>query len=107
MINTAFTPNLTRGSRVEYQVTLSATNPLLAGSSTATATLQYSTNGGTTWVTISQRSIGSSVAVGVVVAYTNTITVDLSGYIPAGAQARITSTVVGTGSVTLIEGYEY
>jgi len=99
--NSNFTVSTTKQSEVKYSVSLSVTNPLLAGSSTASAFLEYSLNAGSTWTTVAEATNISSVALAVAVAITNVSTQQLTGYIPANALARIRTTTAGTGSVTL------
>lgn len=105
-LGTNFTISTTRLSMVYYTVTCSATNPLLAGSSSSSSSLQYSTNAGSTWITVSTCTNLSSVALAVAVAITQQQTTVLAGTIPANALVRITSTVTGTGSVTYVYGQE-
>jgi len=105
-LNSNYTISSTRDCTVTYSVALSVTNPLLAGSSTANAFLEYSTDGGTTWTTVSHVSNQSSVALTVTVAITLPNTFVLSGYVPANALTRIRSTTTGTASVTYTRGQE-
>lgn len=105
-LNSNFTISATKNAFVTYTVTCSATNPLLVGSSTASVFLEYSTNSGSSWVTVSQQSATSSVALAVTVALTQSQTNIVSGYIPANALVRLRSTTSGTASVTYITGQE-
>jgi hypothetical protein len=105
-LNSNFTVSSSKNAYVTYTVACSATNPLLAGSSTANVYLEYSTNGGSSWVSVSQQSITSSVALAVSVALTQSQTNVVSGYIPANALVRLRSTTSGTASVTYITGQE-
>lgn len=105
-LNSSYTISSTRDAQVSYSVSLSVTNPLLAGSSTASAFLEYSTDGGTTWITVAQAVNQSSVGLSVTVAITLPNTQVLSGVIPANALARIRSTTVGTASVTFARAQE-
>lgn len=105
-LNSNFTVSTTKNSFVTYSVTCSATNPLLAGSSTATAFLEYSTNAGSSWITVSQQSATSSVALAVAVAITQAQTAPISGWIPANALVRLRSTTTGTANVVYVSGQE-
>lgn len=105
-LNSNFTVSSSKNAFVTYTVTCSVTNPLLAGSSTASVFLEYSTNGGSSWVTVSQQSATSSVALAVSVSLTQSQTNVVSGYIPANALVRLRSTTSGTASVTYITGQE-
>lgn len=104
--NSNYTISSTRDASVSYSVTLSVTNPLLAGSSTATAFLEYSTNAGSSWVTVSQTGNSSAVGIAVAIAITNTQTTLLTGIIPTNALVRIRTVTAGTASVTYITGQE-
>ena len=105
-LNSNFTVSATKQASVIYSVTCQVTNPLLAGNSTATAFLEYSTNGGSTWNLLSQNGNQSAVGVAVAIAITNTQTVVLAGTIPANALVRIRTTTSGTASVTYVTGTE-
>lgn len=96
----------TKQAFVSYSVACSVTNPLLIGSSTANAYLEYSTNGGSTWVLVAQTGNSSSIGVTVAVQFTNGQTGNLCGYIPANAQRRIRTSTTGTASVTFVSGQE-
>jgi len=104
--STGFTisPNF---STVYYYVTCSVSNPLLAGSSTATVYLEYSLNGGSTWTAVLQPAGNlSSVALAVAIQITNGQTTMIGGGIPGGANVRIRYATTGTGTVTYIGGQE-
>lgn len=105
-LNSNFTLSTTKQAFVSYSLTCTVTNPLLAGSSTANAFLEYSTNGGSTWLLPSQNGNASTVGVAVAIAITNGQTVTLSGYIPANALVRIRTATTGTATVTYITGQE-
>jgi len=105
-LNSNFTISTTKQSLVNYSISLSVTNPLLVGSSTAAAYLEYSVNAGSTWIPVSDGLVSSSVGVTVTVAITNTQTQILSGTIPANALVRIRTTTTGTASVVYVRGQE-
>lgn len=105
-LNTNFTPSTTRFTLVSYSVACQVTNPLLVGTSTATAFLEYSTNSGTTWLNASQVANSSGVGLTVTVQLTNSQTGTLVGGIPANALVRIRTATTGTGSVTYVTGNE-
>jgi len=105
-LNSNYTISTTRDSQVNYSLTLSVTNPLLVGSSSATVFLEYSIDSGTSWVTISQVSNSSSVGITVTVAITLPNTFVLTGSIPSNALVRLRSVLTGTSSVTYIRGQE-
>lgn len=105
-LNTNFTPSSTRTTIASYSVTCQVTNPLLVGTSTATAFLEYSTNGGTTWNNPSQVGNSSGVGVTVTLQLTNGQTGTLVGGIPPNALTRIRTATSGTGTVTYVTGTE-
>jgi len=105
-LNSNFTISSTKQSIVSYTLTVIVTNPLLAGSSTANVFLEYSTNGGTTWLLPSQNGNLSSVALAVAVAITSGQTTTVNGIIPANALVRLRTLTTGTASVTYVTGTE-
>lgn len=100
-LNNNFIISSTRQAEAKYSVSLSVTNPLLIGSSTASAFLEYSINGGSSWVIVAEATNTSSVGITVTVAITNVATQQLNGTIPANALVRVRSTTSGTASVTI------
>lgn len=105
-VNSNFTISTTRDSQVSYSMLLSATNPLLAGTSTASAFLEYSTDGGSNWTTVSQCTNASQVTITVSVQITQAGNSVLSGIIPANALVRIRTATGGTASATYTRGQE-
>lgn len=105
-VNSNYTISTTRMSTVYYTINISVTNPLLIGTSTGTAFLEYSTNGGSSWTTASQISNSSGVGLTVTVALTTGGNMILTGTIPANALTRIRTTTSGTASVTYTSGQE-
>lgn len=105
-LNSNYTISSTRDCMATYSISLSCTNPLLAGSSAANAFLEYSTDAGTTWITVSNVVNSSSVALAVTIALTQPNTFILCGIIPANGLVRIRSTITGTASVTYTRGQE-
>lgn len=101
-LNSNFTVNATKPAVVFYSVKCQVTNPLLVGTSTATAFLEISTNGGTTWTLAGQAANESGVGITVTVQLTNGQTGILSAPIPANALVRIRTATTGTGAVTYI-----
>lgn len=105
--NTNYTVSTTKAAYLVYSITTSVTNPLLAGSSSATATLQYSTNGGTTWQTVSSIGQVSAIALAVTIQLQSGQTQLLGGLAPANALVRITYTGTGTNSSSIASSLEY
>lgn len=105
-LNTNFTPSATKETYVTYSVTCTVTNPLLVGTSTAMAYLEYSINGGSTWFLPSQNGNSSGVGITVTVQLTNGQTGTLVGYIPANALVRIRTSTTGSGNISYVTGSE-
>lgn len=105
-LNSNYTISSTRMATVNYSITISVTNPLLIGSSVGTAFLEYSTDGGTNWITASQVSNSSGVGLTVTIGITNTQTSILTAAIPTNALTRIRTTTSDTSSVTYVTGQE-
>lgn len=105
-LNSNFTINASKESWASYSVTCSVTNPLLVGTSSATAYLEYSLNGGSTWLLPAQNGNSSGVGVTVTVQLTNGQTGALVASIPANALVRIRTATSGTASVTYVTGTE-
>lgn len=105
-LNSNYTISTTRDAMVSYSLSLSVTNPLVAGSSTASAFLEYSTDGGTNWNTVSQATNSSSVALAVTIALTQPNTFVVSGMVPANSLVRLRTTTAGTATVTYTRGQE-
>lgn len=105
-LNTNFTISSTKQASVCYIITCSVTNPLLVGTSSATAYLEYSTNGGSSWLLPAQSGNSSGVGVTVTLQLSNGQTGILVGVIPANALVRIRTTTSGTATTTYIGGQE-
>lgn len=102
LVNTNFTVSTTKSANVLYTVNCTVTNPLLAGSSTATAFLEYSLNAGSTWQSATQSSNLSSVGLTVSLQLTSTQSGVIGGFIPANALVRIRTVTAGIASVSLL-----
>lgn len=105
-VNSNFTISATKQATVTYTLTCQVTNPLLVGTSTAMAYLEYSTNAGSSWLLPSQNGNSSGVGITVTLQLTNGQTGTLVGIIPANAIVRIRTSTSGTGSVTYVTGQE-
>ena len=96
-----------KGAWVNYSIRIQCNNTLLLTSAGGTVALQYSTNGGSTWVDVSQVEnelnialLGSNSQCGV-----------LSGFIPASAIVRMNTTIatgagIGSTTATFVRGQE-
>lgn len=104
-VNTNYTIG-TRQATVFYAVPVTATNPLLIGTSVGTAFLEYSTNSGTNWTTALPTSTQSSVGLSVTIQLTTGGSNVLSGVVPANALVRIRTTISGTATVGNAIGQE-
>lgn len=106
-LNSNFTISTTKWAVVTYTVTCTSTNPLLAGTSSASFFLEYSTNGGGAWTQASGAGNSNGVALTVTVALTNGQTGVLTGLIPANALVRIRTTTAGTASTSVTNTQEW
>ncbi len=106
-LNSNFTPSAGRYSMVCYAITCAVTNPLLSGSSSVSAFLEYSTNSGSTWNTLPSVANSSGVALTVTIQITNGQKGIVWGIVPPGAIARIRTTTSGTATATLVEQFEF
>lgn len=104
-VNTNYTIG-TRQATVFYSIPVTATNPLLVGTSVGTAFLEYSVNSGTSWTTALSTSASSSVGLSVTIQLTTGGSNLLSGNIPANALVRIRTTTNGTATVGNAVGQE-
>ncbi len=104
-IGTAFQPSTTKPTLVSYSAKTQVTNPLLAGTSTATLVLlSDAANPPTTERARVEASSG--VGVSVTLALTTTNTAPLTYIVPPGHYVRLVSTVVGTGATSIASQVE-
>lgn len=104
-IGTAFQPHATKPVFVSYSVKTSVTNPLVAGTSTATVTLlSDAANPPTTERARDEAT--SSVGLAVTIALTTSNTAPLSYLVPAGHFVKLVSTIAGTGTATIVSQTE-
>lgn len=105
--NTNFIISTSQGAFVTYSPTLSATTASsLSGTSTSTAQcdLQIRPVGGV-FVTISRAVVTNSTTftllLGISIGTTDTKTIPISGFVPAGYEVRLNVTTTGTASVSM------
>lgn len=103
--NTTFTPSATKPTLCAYSINLSVTNPLLAGSSTATVVL-LSDSAATPTTERGRTSATSSVALAVAVSITQAQTGQLLYLVPAGHNVRLNSSTSGTASISIVSQNE-
>lgn len=105
VLGTTFQPNANKATLVSYSIKTSVTNPLVAGTSTATVVLLCDASNPPT-TERGRVEASSSVGLAVSIALTTTNTAPLSHVVPAGHYVRLVSTVSGTGSNTIISQVE-
>lgn len=105
-LNSNFTPSASRPTLGIYTVTCSTTNPLLVGTSSATVTAEYSTNGGGSWNPISLNGSSNGVGITVTVALTVGQISTLVVPITEGWLVRLRTSTSGTANVVLTEQKE-
>lgn len=102
---TSYTISTTQNSRVYYNIRIACTASI-GSNATGSVTLQYSTNGGSSWNDL--QSIENSNTVTLAIAL-NSVTVQaatLSAEIPANALCRMVSSSTGTTTITYVRGQE-
>jgi len=105
VLGTAFQPSATKAVLVSYSVRTVVTNPLLAGTSTASvALLSDASNPPTT--ERCRVAADSSVGITVSIALTTSNTAPLTYLVPAGHYVRLVSAVTGTGATAIISQTE-
>jgi len=100
-LNSAFTVSATYQAWVCYSVQISVT--LAVSSLTGTVTLQYSTNGGSSYISLPKVAF-TPAAAGLGLATSQIVQVN--GYVPANALVKITTTTVSGVSYTYSDGQE-
>lgn len=95
----------TRNAWVAYTIRINCV-ATIGSSSSGTVALQYSINGGSSWIDISQLENSNIVTLAVVLNSNTTQTSILFGFIPLGTIQRIVTTTAGTTTVTYIRGQE-
>lgn len=103
--NNTFTPSSTLDSFVSYTVNFAYSISALLGGCNGEVDLDYSTNGGTTWVPV--NSVSNVIGLSITLSGNNNMV--LSGLIPAGALVRLyqTSTTNSTASIVTNRQNEY
>lgn len=103
-----YTISASQNARVTYTITLSCSTPLLAGTASAQVYLEYSTNAGSSWVTVADVANAQTVGLSVSVAISTPQNFVLSGEIPGGALCRLRTVTAGAspGTATYVRGQE-
>lgn len=101
VLDTAFQPSTTKAVLVSYSVKTQVTNPLLAGTSTATVRLLSDAAANPT-TERGRVEATSAVGITVTLALTTSNTATLSFIVPAGHYVKLASAVAGTGAVSLV-----
>lgn len=103
--STAFIPSTTKDASVFYSINIACT-ATIGSTSSGKVALQYSVNGGSTWVDVSEVSNSNTVSLAVVLNSVSSQTCVLAGQVPAGASVRMVSTSAGTTTITYVRGQE-
>lgn len=102
-LNSNFQASTTRDSLCIYSADIAATLSLTAGQM-GTIFLETSADGSTNWTELSRFSNGNTGTLTIGLNLTQTVTAELSGYVPAGYYIRLRTT--GTGTITYRAGRE-
>lgn len=100
-LNSNFTVSASQPSRLTYSLNVAWSVTALL-SSASSAFLEYSTNGGSTWITVSQasRNLGA-----LTLGLSGNDDLNLTGEVPAGALVRIRTTSTNS-TITYLRGQE-
>lgn len=90
---------------VAYSIQISCTASI-GSASAGSLLLQYSINGGSSWVDVSTIKNSNTVTLAVVLNLANVQIASLFGVIPANALVRMVPTTSGTTTITFISGQE-
>lgn len=101
VLGAAFQPNASKATLCSYSISLSVTNPLIAGNSTAQVQLLSDSSNPPTTVR-STVAAGSSVSIAVAIALTTSNTTPLDYIVPAGHYVKLVSTTSGTASASIV-----
>lgn len=104
-LNSTFQPNTTKHTLCIYTIKTSTTNPLLVGTSTASVVL-FSDAATTPTIERCRVEASSGVGLTVTVALTTSNTAVLTYMVPAGHYVKLTSTITGTGTATIVSQTE-
>lgn len=100
-----YTISSTLQATVYYNVTIACTASI-GSNSTGTVSLQYSTNGGSTWITAQEATNSNTVTLAIALQSVTTQSTTISAVIPAGALVQLLKTSTGTTTITYIRGQE-
>lgn len=104
--STTFTVSTTRTAIVFYNISISCTASI-GGASAGSVTLQYSLNGGTTWIPENAIANSQTVTLAITLNSVSVQSMVLCGIIPPGALVRLVSASSGTTVMTYLTGIEY
>lgn len=103
--STTYTISATKNASVYYSIKIQCTASI-GSNSAGTVALQYSTNGGSTWIDVGEVTNSNTVTLAIAL---NSVTVQTSviaAQIPANALVRMNSTITGTTAITFVRGQE-
>lgn len=104
--STTFTVSTTRTAIVFYNISISCTASI-GGASAGSVTLQYSLNGGTTWIPENAIANSQTVTLAITLNSVSVQSMVLCGIIPVGALVRLVPVSSGTTVMTYLTGIEY
>lgn len=90
-----------------YSVTVATTINLTTTSSSGSVFPEYSTNGGTTWITLPQVSNSGTLSTLVTLSALSSQSFQVNGWVPANALVRLRTSFTGTVNFTYLNGQEY
>lgn len=103
--SSTYTISTTKQATVSYTIKISCTASI-GSSADGKLALQYSTNGGSTWIDVGEVENSSTVTLAITLNSVTVQTANITGVIPANALVKMVPTVTGGATITYIRGQE-
>lgn len=100
-----FQVSSTKNAQITYNIKISCT-ATIGGAADGKVLLQYSINGGSTWIDVNEIENSNTVTLALTLNAVTIQTSSIVGDIPAGAICRLVPTTSGTTTITYIRGFE-
>lgn len=103
--STTFTPSTTKQATLIYNIQISCT-ATIGGAAAGSLLLQYSTNGGSSWIDAGTVKNSNTVTLAITLNSVTIQTASISAVVPANALCKMVPTTSGTTTITYISGQE-
>lgn len=103
--STTYTISTTKNATVSYNIRISC-NATIGSNSAGKVTLQYSTNGGSSWIDAAEVENTNTVTLAIALNSTTVQTTTMTAFIPANALVRMVQSSSGTTVITYVRGQE-